>query len=397
MKKRVVIVLLTGLVSASLAGCGTKADATDQSSESSVVESEADDSVTDESKDTGEAGGEESAEKGSVNDAVEHEYFYALQSFDTSNAVEIDVNALKITDETYDLHNSVDIYSSKGVNIGYTKEDITVEVKRNDDEWYQIFFENEEGVYQFVFVKADEFLNATTTEKPEMILTTFESVKDEFASILDKIMDDEMTFQILDSPTEDMDSIEFKVPLYCDGSDMLNLNSWIEQAIVKNNITAYSIFYLESMENQVDDEYLWIKVYLKKPQEEKDLNLSTVPKEESKNSNITVPETHEADNLPAKESTQTDQISDKYTPEEAVAVYRSLMEAGGITWNPALKDVSSWGTGWIYLDKGQPEWCAETSLESYAMGDSVGNSWTQFYFEVTGSDENCVYVTEWHN
>ncbi len=89
--------------------------------------------------------------------------------------------------------------------------------------------------------------------------------------------------------------------------------------------------------------------------------------------------------------------SDKYTPEEAVAVYRSLMEAGGITWNPALKDVSSWGTGWIYLDKGQPEWAAETSLESYSIGGHGGNSWTQFYFEVTGSDEECVYVTEWHN
>lgn len=89
--------------------------------------------------------------------------------------------------------------------------------------------------------------------------------------------------------------------------------------------------------------------------------------------------------------------SDKYTPEEAVAVYRSLMEAGGITWNPALKDVSSWGTGWIELDKGQPEWVASSNLESFAVGDSVGNPWTQFYFEVTGSDEDYVYITEWHN
>ncbi len=89
--------------------------------------------------------------------------------------------------------------------------------------------------------------------------------------------------------------------------------------------------------------------------------------------------------------------SDKYTPDEAVAVYRSLMEAGGITWNPALKDVSSWGTGWIELQKGMPEWCAETNLESFAIGSHGGNSWTEFYFEVTGSDEDSVYITEWHN
>lgn len=87
--------------------------------------------------------------------------------------------------------------------------------------------------------------------------------------------------------------------------------------------------------------------------------------------------------------------SDKYTPEEAMAAYRSLMEAGGITWNPALKDGGSWGTGFMYLDKGYPESAAESSLQSFAMGDSVGNPWTEFYFEVTGSDEECVYYTMW--
>lgn len=87
--------------------------------------------------------------------------------------------------------------------------------------------------------------------------------------------------------------------------------------------------------------------------------------------------------------------SDKYTPEEAIAVYRSLMEAGGMTWDPSIKDVTSWGTGWIYLDKGMPEWCASTNLESAAMGDSAGRSWTKYYLEVTGSDDECVYITEW--
>lgn len=89
--------------------------------------------------------------------------------------------------------------------------------------------------------------------------------------------------------------------------------------------------------------------------------------------------------------------STKYTPEEAVAVYRSIMEENGITWNPSLKDGGSWGTGWIYLEKGQPEWAASTDVESYKMGDSVGNSWDSYYLEVTGSDENAVYVTGWHN
>ncbi len=100
---------------------------------------------------------------------------------------------------------------------------------------------------------------------------------------------------------------------------------------------------------------------------------------------------------PMEQPVETPAESDKYTPEEAMSVYRSLMEAGGITWNPALKDVSSWGTGWLYLDKGYPELVASSDLESFAMGDSVGNPWTEFYIEVTGSDEEAVYFTGWHN
>lgn len=94
---------------------------------------------------------------------------------------------------------------------------------------------------------------------------------------------------------------------------------------------------------------------------------------------------------------ETVTASNKYTPEEAISVYRSLMEAGGMTWDPSIKNVTSWGTGWIYLDKGMPEWSASTNLESAKMGDSVGNPSTKYYLEVTGSDENVVYITEWHN
>lgn len=85
----------------------------------------------------------------------------------------------------------------------------------------------------------------------------------------------------------------------------------------------------------------------------------------------------------------------KYTPEEAIAVYRSIMEANGIQCDPSIKEFASWGTGWIYLTKGQPEWAGNSAVESYKMG-SGGKPWTKYYLEVTGSDENAVYITEWH-
>ncbi len=100
---------------------------------------------------------------------------------------------------------------------------------------------------------------------------------------------------------------------------------------------------------------------------------------------------------PATEPVEIPVESNKYTPEEAISIYRSIMEGGGITWDPSLKGVSSWGTGFFYLDKGYPEWAGESSLESFAMGDSVGNPWTRYYLEVTDSDDECVYFTSWNN
>ena len=85
----------------------------------------------------------------------------------------------------------------------------------------------------------------------------------------------------------------------------------------------------------------------------------------------------------------------KYTPEEAVAVYRSIMESNGIEWDPSIKEFASWGTGWIYLTKGWIDKNAYSAVESYKMG-SNGKPWTKYYIEITGADENAVYITEWN-
>lgn len=95
------------------------------------------------------------------------------------------------------------------------------------------------------------------------------------------------------------------------------------------------------------------------------------------------------------EETPVAEENTKYTPDEAIAVYRSIMEAGGMIWDPSIKDFASWGTGWVYLDKGQPEESAYSDLEASRMGDGSGDSLTKYYLEVTGSDENCVYITGW--
>lgn len=89
--------------------------------------------------------------------------------------------------------------------------------------------------------------------------------------------------------------------------------------------------------------------------------------------------------------------NDKYTPEEVIAIYRSVMESNGITWDPSIKEFASWGSGYFYLDKGWIEENAYSSVESFQFGGGTGKPWTLYYLEVTGSDENCVYITGWHS
>lgn len=87
----------------------------------------------------------------------------------------------------------------------------------------------------------------------------------------------------------------------------------------------------------------------------------------------------------------------KYTPEEAIAVYRSIMEANGIQWDPSIKEFASWGTGWFYLEEGWIDENAYKNVEAFRMGggDST-RPWKYYYLEITGSDQNVVYFTQWH-
>ena len=119
------------------------------------------------------------------------------------------------------------------------------------------------------------------------------------------------------------------------------------------------------------------------------------------NTSNTAKEEQPANNEPKVEETQPQEqptTSNKYTPEEAIAYYRSQVEAQGMQWDPSIKDVVSWGTGWIPLSKDElnSDYIAN-DMASYNMGDSVGNPYTRYYIEVTGSDENYVYVTEWNS
>lgn len=119
-------------------------------------------------------------------------------------------------------------------------------------------------------------------------------------------------------------------------------------------------------------------------------------KQEESNVNIEVPvESPPVDVPPVNEPVEVPVETNTYTAEDAIADYRSIMEANGITWDPSIKEYASWGTGMLPLNKAEVEAGAYSSVESFAIGNHGGDSWTKYYMEVTGSDANYVYVTQY--
>lgn len=108
---------------------------------------------------------------------------------------------------------------------------------------------------------------------------------------------------------------------------------------------------------------------------------------------------------------------DRYTADELIAAYRTIVEANGITWDPGLKgnwsetigqyDIfewydhddgyngGSWGTGFIAPDRAgmnNVDWAAYTDLASFAFDDGTGHTTTSCYMEVLGwSDSMGMY------
>lgn len=88
--------------------------------------------------------------------------------------------------------------------------------------------------------------------------------------------------------------------------------------------------------------------------------------------------------------------SNKYTPEEAIAYYRSQVEAQGMKWDPSIKEFASWGTGWTPLSKDELNASyIVNAMDGYNYGSGDGIPFRTYYIEITSSDSDYVYVTEW--
>lgn len=100
-------------------------------------------------------------------------------------------------------------------------------------------------------------------------------------------------------------------------------------------------------------------------------------------------------NVPNEAATEKSTVveSTKMTPDELFAIYRSRLEANGMIWDSSIKDTVSWGTGIISYDGIDEQ--IQNDLAGFAYGNGDGRPKTHYYMEMTGSDENYIYITCW--
>ena len=108
------------------------------------------------------------------------------------------------------------------------------------------------------------------------------------------------------------------------------------------------------------------------------------PKTETPEINVSV---EESTSIPTQAEPVVEENT-KYTPEEAIEIYKNTIIDGGMTWDPSIKEFASWGTGLI--SRSDPISVAQAELEGMIFAND-----TRYYFEVTNSDENYVYITVW--
>ena len=228
MKKRIVIAMVTGLVIASLAGCGTQADATNQSPESSsAVESEAGTASeaeentedTEDTEDTGETDTNESMSTEIIGDnAKESSDFSGAENEDIVLYAEIasygDYEGQK--DKDFDsvdnilvAKEDVPVFNGDGIEVGYIKTGSTVAVTEyGHNAWAR--FENPiaEADYDYLYV-----LKKYVTDRKDFMLTTQEA-----ESLIKELIGHPDVYTFTEK-TDDMEVCEFMIPMYYDETE----------------------------------------------------------------------------------------------------------------------------------------------------------------------------------
>lgn len=233
MKKRVLSFLVTGLVIASLAGCGTKADATDQEvPESSAVESEADDSVTDESAGSVEADGEKESSSGFAGAEDENIVLYA-EIAEYGEYCSQEDQTFESVNNTFTANGNLPINNVEGIEVGYIKDGSAITFTGYaSNAWAR--FENPiagtnydylYGFKEYADVPNSNQITITSSDLKQRILDSFAALE-------------EPNLVIMDAPTDDMEIYEFRMD--CTYDSEMDYTFWYEK-LLKSDTRIFTI------------------------------------------------------------------------------------------------------------------------------------------------------------
>jgi hypothetical protein len=252
MKKRVVIVLLTGLVIASLAGCGTKADATDQEfSESSSAETEADDEITNEEvvgedAETSDFAGAEDENIVLYAEAGKQEYI----PLSDSEYYEEDKTFVSETEEMY-------LYNGEGRKVGYVKtgHPIIATEQAKDIAWSRFKNPVDGTDYDYLYILNDYFIESTKLHLDAV------SMKQGIEDYIKQYGLEEIEYTFLNEKASDMELFECRMDSVYD--DEIEYTYWIGQQIYSEEFrpTNYETLYIECEEDT--DGWIICRIYYK--------------------------------------------------------------------------------------------------------------------------------------
>lgn len=257
MKRRVVSIWVTGMIVASLTGCGTKTGTVERVPESSNAIVDVSNEIT-ETEDT-EADVEVKEEKITENEFVgaEDENIVLYAEVGSQDYCPLDEKNYESSTDTVSAMEDIPLYNSGGYAVGYIKNgsSITLDETGTDIGWAR--FENPiAGTdYDYLYVLKDYITNE------DEIRLTVETMKQRIIDrVLDSPVNDDVHYVFLDEKESDMEVYECNLmSVY---TDELDFQYWLDEELTRDfNMLDYKTLYVECEDDA--DGWITVRLYYK--------------------------------------------------------------------------------------------------------------------------------------
>ncbi len=264
MNKKVIsiaaLTLVCAMTAASLAGCGTQAEATGQELENGetivVTESSIPSDSEDEIASTEVIGGTEADAEAFAGAENEDIVLYAEKG--VAQYVPLKDSTFENTDIAFAAKEEIPLFNGNGEEVGYVKKDGNVNVTESDTVYNWARFENPIAGTDYDYL----YINKDYLPDENVVYVTAEDIKQRIIDFLNSR--DYAIPTILDAPTDDMEVEEHRMER--EYSDDLEVDYWIYQYFYDSDnstpllLGRYMTYYIECQE---DGDGIICKVYYK--------------------------------------------------------------------------------------------------------------------------------------